>query len=94
MITVQKKIKLIESSFGKVKVSSSGKDVVVICPFCTTVSKTKIFKQKLAINLETGIYHCWVCESKGSNIGKAALKFSIQKKLGKIIRKLRESQIF
>ena len=26
------------------------------------------------------MYHCWVCESKGKNIGKLALKYSLQKK--------------
>ena len=26
------------------------------------------------------MYHCWVCETIGKNIGRLALKYSIQKK--------------
>jgi DNA primase len=40
-------------------------------------------KRKLSICLQNGIYHCWVCEAKGNNIGKPALKFAIQKNAAK-----------
>jgi|7_EtaG_2_1085326.scaffolds.fasta_scaffold07242_3 DNA primase len=83
MITVQRKLQLIEASFGKVKLAASGKDVIAICPFCQIIKKTKSTKRKLAINLETGIYHCWVCESKGPNIGSVALKHSLQNEIAK-----------
>lgn len=77
MITVKEKIRLIESCFGKSKLSADNKNAIVFCPICKSQSKDKF---KLAIGIEKGMYHCWVCEAKGKNIGRLALKYSIQKK--------------
>jgi len=77
MITVKEKIRLIESCFGKSKLSADNKNAIVFCPICKSQGKDKF---KLAIGIDKGMYHCWVCESKGKNIGRLALKFSIQKK--------------
>ena len=77
MITVKEKIRLIESCFGKSKLSADNKNVIVFCPVCKSHGKDKF---KLAIGINKGMYHCWVCESKGKNIGQLALKYSIQKK--------------
>ena len=77
MITVKEKIRLIESCFGKSKLSADNKNIVVFCPVCKSQGKDKF---KLAIGIKKGIYHCWVCETKGKNIGRLALKYSIQKK--------------
>lgn len=50
------------------------------CPFCHH------HKKKLSINLKRGLYHCWVCDSKGRNllslfkrINVPAEKFSLLK---------------
>ena len=73
VITDKEKISLIESAFGQCTLSSSGKNVSTCCPEC---GKTKsLNKRKLSISLETGIYHCWVCEIKGKNIAYLAKKF-------------------
>ena len=77
MITVKEKIRLIESCFGKSKLSADNRNIVVFCPVCKSQGKDKF---KLAIGVEKGMYHCWVCESKGKNVGRLALKYSIQKK--------------
>jgi len=77
MITVKEKIRLVESCFGKAKLSGDNKNIVVFCPICKSQGKDKF---KLAIGIEKGMYHCWVCESKGKNIGRLALKYLIQKK--------------
>ena len=77
MITVKEKIRLIESCFGKSKLSADNKNIVVFCPICKEQGKDKF---KMAIGVEKGMYHCWVCESKGKNIGRLALKYSSQKK--------------
>jgi len=82
MITVKRKIQLIESCFGKCKITTNGKNVIVFCSFCVEKGK-KPEKRKLSVCLENGIYHCWVCEAKGNNIGKPALKFAIQKNAAK-----------
>lgn len=77
MITVKEKIRLVEACFGKSKISNDNKNIIIFCPECKSKGKDKF---KLAIGIEKGIYHCWVCEAKGKNIGRLALKFTIQKK--------------
>ena len=68
IVTEKQKIDAIKSAFGEGPVSNNGKNISVSCPLC---GKTKsIKKKKLSVCLETGVYHCWVCESKGSNIGR------------------------
>jgi DNA primase len=76
MITIKEKIKLIHSCLGKSKMSNDGNNVNVVCPICEQNNTTVPTKKKLSINLEKGIYHCWVCESKGSNVGRLCLNFS------------------
>ena len=84
MITIKKKVEVIKSCFGQPKVSADGKNVNVHCPFCLASGKiTK--KKKLSIDLEKGIYHCWVCESKGRNVGRVAIKFSQQKDSARLL---------
>lgn len=75
MITITQKLKLIQSCFGKYKLSGNEKNVSIVCPFCIKSGKDTN-KKKLSIDLDTGIYHCWVCESKGRNIGRPALKYA------------------
>lgn len=75
MYTFKQKLDLIEANFGKFKISGSEKNASVLCPFCKDVGKITN-KKKLSICLEKGVFHCWVCESKGRNIGVVAIKFS------------------
>ena len=74
MITLSQKLSLIESCFGRYLLSSGEKNVSISCPFCKAKGK-ETNKKKLSIDVESGIYHCWVCESKGRNIGRSASKF-------------------
>ena len=84
MITLKRKIEVITSCFGEPHLSNDSKNVNVHCPSCEAAGKiTK--KKKLSIDLEKGIYHCWVCEAKGRNIGRLALKYSLQKESAKIL---------
>ena len=82
MITLTQKLKLIEACFGKYYLSSDEKNVSIVCPYCKLKGKITS-KKKLSINLDSGVYHCWVCESKGRNIGTASLKFSPNKEIAK-----------
>ena len=77
MLTVKKKIQLLKSCFGEPKLSSSGDNINVSCPVCKEKGKIAN-KKKLSINLQSGIYHCWVCEAKGSNIGKLSITHAAQ----------------
>ena len=62
MITVKEKIRLIESCFGSAKITNDNKNAVIFCPECKAKGKDK---RKLAVEIENGVYHCWVCETKG-----------------------------
>ena len=75
MYTFKQKLDLIEANFGHFKVSGSEKNASVLCPSCIASGKITN-KKKLSVCLETGVFHCWVCEYKGRNIGSAAIKYS------------------
>ncbi len=62
---MQDKIKFITSVFGKSKLQNNKIELMVPCPFC---KETK--KLKMNIRLDADLYHCWVCNSKGRNLGR------------------------
>ncbi len=67
MIDRAKKVSVLKAAFGNLEMSRDGDDVSVKCPKC---SKPGSSKKKLVINLEKGMYHCWVCGIKGRNVVK------------------------
>lgn len=75
VITIKDKIQVVEKYFGKGVVGSNGKNISVVCPSCRSNSKNSSKKRKLAISLDNGVYHCWVCEIKGRNVAIPARKF-------------------
>jgi len=77
IITTKEKIDTIAAIFGEVQQSSDCKNISTYCPVCAKSSKTKK-KRKLSISLETGVFHCWVCESKGRNVYSFAKKNCIK----------------
>ena len=91
IITLKEKIQTLESIFGESIHARSGKNITVKCPNCGNKKSTN--KKKLSICLDSGRYHCWVCELKGKNILKVAKKYeknnkNIFKKLEKYFKKL------
>ena len=62
-----KKMFALKAAFTSLELSRDGEDVSVKCPKCAKPGSTK---KKLVINIEKGIYHCWVCGMKGRNIKK------------------------
>ena len=60
-----KKVSVLKAAFGALELSRDGEDASVKCPKC---SKPGSQKKKLVINLEKGMYHCWVCGLKGRNV--------------------------
>ena len=74
IVTKQQKIDVLEGVFGESTLANSGKNISVICPVCRANSKSSAKKRKLSICLEKGIYHCWVCETKGRNVAKFAIR--------------------
>ena len=61
---INNKISFLES-FLNTSLSKDGVNISVWCPFCNNPNRNKL---KLAIQLEKNIYHCWVCDKKGTNI--------------------------
>jgi len=59
------RVSALKAAFGALDLSRDGDDVSVKCPKC---SKPGSPKKKLVINLEKGMYHCWVCGLKGRNV--------------------------
>ena len=60
-----KKVSVLKAAFGTIEISRDGDDVSVKCPKC---AKPGSSKKKLVINLNEGMYHCWVCGLKGRNV--------------------------
>jgi DNA primase len=54
------KLKFIKNFLGDCKYSSNTKEAEFRCPSCNH------HKNKLSINIETDIYHCWVCNKSGT----------------------------
>ncbi len=50
-------------------------DMAVWCPFCNNPNQHKL---KMILNLEKSVYHCWVCNSKGTSIPWLIKKLSPQ----------------
>jgi len=69
---MQKNIRaLLDRAFGKGSLSRDGVNYALHCPACNDSRKEK---KKLTVRLDDARYHCWVCETKGSNV-----KFLIKK---------------
>lgn len=66
MTTTEKKIALLKRAFGQPDLSRDQREAQFYCPQCKKGGKKK---KKLSIRLEDGVYHCWVCELKGKNLG-------------------------
>ncbi len=74
MVTITRKIEIIEKYFGKGRISSKGDDIAVCCPKCDNNKK-----KKLSISLIDNKFNCWVCGFSGKNIGKIIFKGNTDK---------------
>ena len=74
--TISEKINFLES-FLNTSLSKDGQNINIWCPFCKHSNKNKL---KLAIHLEKNIYHCWLCDKKGSNVSYLISKLNSSKK--------------
>lgn len=59
------KVALLKKAFGNGDHSRDGEDISFKCPKCSSNNSSK---KKLAIKIEEGLYHCWVCGLSGKNI--------------------------
>ncbi len=50
-------------------------DMTIWCPFCSNPNQHKL---KMVLNVNKGVYHCWVCNAKGASIPFLIKKLSPQ----------------
>jgi len=62
------KLKFLRRVFGNTKLQNNGVELNVRCPKCTPPTRTD--KLKMNIRLDKDLYHCWVCDLKGRNLGR------------------------
>ena len=65
MRSASNKKAFLSNIFSDVLPAKDGSEISVRCPFCG-----KPGKSKMCIIIETDVYHCWVCESKGRGLSK------------------------
>ena len=86
MVQLQEKIiKILETLLGNYKQTKEN-EFAFKCPFCHHK------KNKLEINIDTGIYHCWVCNTSG-NIYKLFNKSTISLSFFELFDKIIVSKI-
>ena len=91
-ITVSEKIDFLSRVTRNYNVASDNINVAIWCPFCKHSNRNKL---KLVVQLEKGFYHCWLCDSKGSNIPKVIYQYnpSMLEEAKKIFKKSFKSEI-
>ena len=68
---MDEKLSIITSFLGKSYKSNN--EHLFQCPFC------KHHKRKFSVNIQRGVYKCWVCDEKGRNLYRLVRKFGSQK---------------
>ena len=62
---------ILHNFLGKSYVSSG--EYLFECPFC------KHHKRKFSVNIEKGVYKCWICDKRGANLYRLVKMFGSQK---------------
>ena len=65
MLLANNKTSFLSSVFSDVVLSKDSSEISIQCPYCG-----KAGKSKMCIIIDSGVYHCWVCESKGRGLAK------------------------
>jgi len=68
---MEEKLSIITGFLGKSYKSNN--EHLFQCPFC------KHHKRKFSVNIQRGVYKCWVCDQKGRNLYRLVRKFGSQK---------------
>jgi len=68
---MSEKLTILSNFLGKSYKSSH--EHLFRCPFC------KHHKRKFSVNIERGVYKCWICDAKGRNLHRLVKKFGSHK---------------
>ena len=71
MIDAGERIKYLKSIMGDCESSRDGLNIAFSCPSCNSAKA----KKKLVIKIDTGQWHCWVCEIKGGSVSSLLKKY-------------------
>tara|TARA_Y100001970_G_scaffold35852_1_gene44316 strand:- start:193 stop:1182 length:990 start_codon:yes stop_codon:yes gene_type:complete len=85
---MEKRLEFLQDNIRNTLLSKDGYNLSIWCPFCKHSNKRKL---KLAIHLEKCLYHCWLCDKKGSNVPYLLSKIS--KSLGEASKSLFKSKV-
>jgi len=85
---MEKRLEFLQDNIRNTLLSKDGYNLSIWCPFCKHSNKRKL---KLAIHLEKCLYHCWLCDKKGSNV--PFLLSKISKSLGEASKTLFKSKV-
>jgi len=71
VIDTRERIDVLTKALGTCALDRKGINAAFRCPICQHSKK-----QKLVVKLDTGQYHCWVCDARGASISKLLRKSS------------------
>jgi DNA primase len=71
VIDAKERIEILTRVLGSCTLDRKGVNAAFRCPDCKESKK-----QKLIVRIDTGQYHCWVCDARGASIAKVLRKLS------------------
>jgi len=69
VIDTKERVEILVRVLGPCQVDRRGINAAFRCPGCANSKK-----QKFVVKLDTGQYHCWVCEIKGDQLQRFSEK--------------------
>jgi len=71
VIDAKERVEILTRALGACTLDRKGINAAFRCPECGGVKK-----QKFIVRIDTGQYHCWVCDARGASVTKVLRKLS------------------
>jgi DNA primase len=71
VIDTKERVEILTRALGACTLDRKGLNAAFRCPDCKESKK-----QKFIVRIDTGQYHCWVCDARGASIAKVLRKLS------------------
>lgn len=71
MIDAKERVEILSKALGTCTLDRKGLNAAFRCPDCGDSKK-----QKLIVRIDTGQYHCWVCDARGASVAKILRRIS------------------
>jgi hypothetical protein len=71
VIDTKERVEILTRALGVCTLDRKGINAAFRCPDCGGSKK-----QKFIVRIDTGQYHCWVCDARGASIAKVLRKLS------------------